>query len=930
MNMAWDSEKFECPDPPNCTGNQMVSHTEWNAMVAYLKNKIRGMLFTAPIAGDDGKYIKYVHGTPGFVLSTPAGGGDMLKSVYDSGDNGIVDNSEKIDGCDAGIATGNVFKIPASIAHGDIFNVDASGHIIRLPAGTSGNFLKTQGPGANPIWAPGSNDVYGIDNFDGPSGVMITHSFGSTDYEFRIRPNTDGGGAIGEVWIDNLAANTVVVHNSGLGVSGFAWHLLGKGAGGGGGIDTWLELTDTPGAYTGQAGKYTKVNAGETALEFGTPLGGGDVVGPASSVNSRIALFDGVTGKLIKDAGKLLSNTANNIPVLDASADLPLAQIPATLIGKDADSVDGCDAGVVTGNVFKIPTGIAQGDVFFVNASGNIIRLAAGTNGHFLKTQGAAANPIWAAGAGGVTTWLALTDTPGAFDNGKIVKSGAAALSFGMLESDIFKKDGSVAATGDFLPDSTGIRKLGSVVKRWGDIHSDNHNIYSTLYGGFKVGQDLLPNADETHILGSATYKWDIIWARTVDFNSVCTDLINRMSAGDYINFTDGIEFNGAAGRSIINITHLLPKTTGASDLGSSTLKFRNIYTGNIIAWDGLSGGIKCEQDWLPFTTNTYDLGSVSYYWKNLFLQGYIDLKGTLYTSIIAEQPGGAGVTIDSCLIKDGTAAHTEVTKTSEITFATTDQSAGKAFTITDFIKHGMIKKVKFRANMTAGQLSTVSALVNDGTGLAPADTSLAFDGKSGTFTNGDYLSIANEIVKINDADPNTSPIVIVRAQKGTTASYLDDDAQITKLNNGFKLQLFKDSNKKPKEMVLELSTLMTAVGTTDAAISASDKKIELSADLKNVDNNDTVRIADTTSEEALVQHNTGDGAAAAYDFVLYVYDVLAAHNTAKTVEKVCVYDIPIPYKSDGTTLYGQIQLEEASLAANKTLNIELIIDKYS
>ena len=275
-------------------------------------------------------------------------------------------------------------------------------------------------------------------------------------------------------------------------------------------------------------------------------------------------------------------------------------------------------------------------------------------------------------------------------------------------------------------------------------------------------------------------------------------------------------------------------------------------------------------------------------------------------------------------------AGATEVSKTSEITFATTDQSAGKAFTITDFPKHGMTKKVKFRANMSAGQLTTVSALVNDGTGLAPADTSLAFDGKSGTFTNGDYLSIADEIVKINDADPNTSPIVIVRAQKGTIAGYIDDNVQITKLNNGFKLQLFKDSDKKPKEMVLELSALMTAVGTTDAAILVTDKKIELSADLKNVDNNDTVRIADTVSEEALVQHNTGHVATAAYDFVLYVYDSLAAHDTAKSVEKQCIYDIPVPYKSAATTLYGTIQLMEASLAANKSVNIEIIADKYS
>lgn len=42
----------------------------------------------------------------------------------------------------------------------------------------------------------------------------------------------------------------------------------------------------------------------------------------------------------------------------------------------------------------------AQGDIFYYNGS-NIVKLAAGTNGYFLKTQGAGANPVWAAIAGG-------------------------------------------------------------------------------------------------------------------------------------------------------------------------------------------------------------------------------------------------------------------------------------------------------------------------------------------------------------------------------------------------------------------------------------------------------------------------------------------------------------------------------------------------
>ncbi|GAI82171.1 unnamed protein product, partial [marine sediment metagenome] len=43
------------------------------------------------------------------------------------------------------------------------------------------------------------------------------------------------------------------------------------------GFTTFTALSDTPANYDGQAGRYTKVNADETALEFGTPAGAGDM-----------------------------------------------------------------------------------------------------------------------------------------------------------------------------------------------------------------------------------------------------------------------------------------------------------------------------------------------------------------------------------------------------------------------------------------------------------------------------------------------------------------------------------------------------------------------------------------------------------------------------------------------------------------------------
>jgi len=64
------------------------------------------------------------------------------------------------------------------------------------------------------------------------------------------------------------------------------------------GPDTAAKLT------VGANGKYLKADNGEaTGLIWDTPNGSGDVVGPAGATNNHVALFDGATGKLIKDGG---------------------------------------------------------------------------------------------------------------------------------------------------------------------------------------------------------------------------------------------------------------------------------------------------------------------------------------------------------------------------------------------------------------------------------------------------------------------------------------------------------------------------------------------------------------------------------------------------------------------------------------------------
>jgi len=64
---------------------------------------------------------------------------------------------------------------------------------------------------------------------------------------------------------------------------------------GGAGATEFTGLTDTPANYTDQAGKYVKVNAGETALEFGTPEGAGTVTTSGTPEVNDIARFTGAT-----------------------------------------------------------------------------------------------------------------------------------------------------------------------------------------------------------------------------------------------------------------------------------------------------------------------------------------------------------------------------------------------------------------------------------------------------------------------------------------------------------------------------------------------------------------------------------------------------------------------------------------------------------
>ena len=121
----------------------------------------------------------------------------------------------------------------------------------------------------------------------------------------------------------------------------------------GSGATTFLGLTDTPSAYTGQTLKFVRVNAGETALEFATPSGAGNVSGPASATDNALVRFDGTTGTSIKNSGWLLDNS-NVLNAQDAVLQRPEIKDYAETRATPSSSAGTLTLDMTTANVFEV------------------------------------------------------------------------------------------------------------------------------------------------------------------------------------------------------------------------------------------------------------------------------------------------------------------------------------------------------------------------------------------------------------------------------------------------------------------------------------------------------------------------------------------------------------------------------------------------
>lgn len=195
------------------------------------------------------------------------------------------------------------------VLHGDAYPGDA----ISVPEiGTTG-YYKIETAGGVAALAQGSYEVY----VGGTFKSVITH--GDTGLQDHIVNVSDP---------HSVAAAQVAITDSG------AYYT---------GTDAEAALQEVGADMAGKA---------DTANTILTDNSSQSVAADKPKVTNLDA--DSVDGK---DAG----NAADNVLLLDSSAEVPLANIPDILTGKDADTVDGKDVGTSAGNIPEMATGAIPG-----------------------------------------------------------------------------------------------------------------------------------------------------------------------------------------------------------------------------------------------------------------------------------------------------------------------------------------------------------------------------------------------------------------------------------------------------------------------------------------------------------------------------------------------------------------------------------------
>ena len=162
---------------------------------------------------------------------------------------------------------------------------------------------------------------------------------------------------------------------------------------------------------------------------------------------------------------------------------------------------------------------------------------------------------------------------------------------------------GRVTVSGSLIPGAnTTLHNLGTSSLEWNDLHVGGTSYIDHLSGSGAAGDahltaslNIVPGIDDTYNLGIAGREWkDLHVDGTANIDALSTD-------------------TASIGRVA---THLVPTVDNSKNIGSDLFQLAKVMT----VTASISGYVSSSL--IPHKDDTYDLGSSTYEWKDLYIDG--------------------------------------------------------------------------------------------------------------------------------------------------------------------------------------------------------------------------------------------------------------------------------------------------------------------